>query len=427
MKFNKILKFVSAIAIKLKLGKKKYIFYTTTFFGFLLFIVGGLLTRGMSFYNLFQSNRTDYFMDFYNPLSELLNIPYSYGSIYPPLPLLLYKLLLRFVPYDLVSHGAFAIRASQIGEIVFLFYSLITLLLFIVIIIEVKKGKKIEIYSFILLILFSAPFLFMFERANIIFVSLLFLMIFVFFKDSKNRIVRELALVSLAISAGIKLYPALFGLLLLKERRFKDSFKLVFYGIAAFILPFFAIGGIDQLPILIRNILTTSSGALDWGVGYAVSVLSITRIAYGFLGDFGENATNTGNILSYIILLFGIVSVLLLKSKWKTIALLSSIMILSLSVSYVYSLIFMIIPLIMFLDNEDKLMRFDYLYLICFIFIFTPLALNNIEFINHGFGLSARPLTFNVFIQNIALITMAILLILQGFKEGLQRIHGKKN
>jgi hypothetical protein len=342
-------------------------------------------------------------------------------------PLLIYKFLLRFVPYNIVSHGAFAIRASQIGEIVFLFYSLITLLTFLVILREVKRGKIMEIYGFIFFVLFSAPFLFMFERANIIFIALLFSMVFVFFKDSKNRIIREVALICLAISAGVKLYPALFGLLLLKEKRFKDTFRLLLYGITAFILPFFAVGGISQLLVLIKDILTTSNGALDWGVGYAVNILSIVRIFYGFIGDFGKGPIFIGNTLSYLVLLFGVISVFLLKSKWKTVALLSSLMIMVSSVSYVYSLIFMIIPLIMFLDSEEKLKRMDYLYLICFIFIFVPLTLNNIDFINRGFGSSARPLTLNVLIQNIALLTMTVTLILQGFQEGLKGKNAKKN
>jgi hypothetical protein len=424
MKFNKLLKIINH---KLKFGRKKNIFYSVSFLGFVVFVLSGFLTRGYSLYSLFQSNRTDYFMDFFNPLSELFNGPYSHGSIYPPLPLLIYKFLLRFVPYNMVSHGAFAIRASQIGEIVFLSYALITLLTFLVILREVKRGKIMEIYGFIFFILFSAPFLFMFERANIIFIALLFSMVFVFFKDSKNRIIREVALICLAISAGIKLYPALFGLLLLKEKRFKDTFRLLLYGIAAFILPFFAVGGISQLPVLIKDILTTSNGALDWGVGYAVNILSIVRIFYGFIGDFGKSPIFIGNALSYLALLFGVISVFLLKSKWKTAALLSSLIIMVSSVSYVYSLIFMIIPLIMFLDSEEKLNRMDYLYLICFIFIFVPLTLNNIDFINRGFGSSARPLTLNVLIQNIALLTMTVTLILQGFQEGLKGKNAKKN
>jgi hypothetical protein len=86
----------------------------------------------------------------------------------------------------------------------------------------------------------------------------------------------------------------------------------------------------------------------------------------------------------------------------------------------------MIIPLITFLDSEEKLRGMGYLYFACFIFIFVPLTLNNIDFLNHGFGTSTRPLTFNVLIQNIALLAMVIVLIFQGFEKILKGKNAKK-
>lgn len=400
-------------AIPQELNLKKHIFYTTTLLGVLAFFLSGLITRGNSILNLFITDRTNYFMDFFNVLHSLFNGPYTYGSIYPPLPLLFYRLILRLIPYDIVEKGAITIRASQVGEVVFLFYVVITLLVFFALIMEVKKGLAIEKYIFTFVILLSGPFLFQFERANIIFVALLFLMVFVFFKDSKNRFVRELALISLAIATGIKLYPAIFGLLLLKERRFKDAFKVFIYSLGLLILPFFALGGLHQLPRLVRNIFSTSNYVAEWGAGYAVNIQNITRILFGFFGDFGKSPIVIGRFLSFAVLALGVVSAFFLRSKWKTVAILTLLMILIPSISYEYVLIFMLIPLIMFLDRKEKEL-FDYIYLACFLLMFIPFSLGKVDSINNGFGRLSLPLTYGVLIQNITASTMAVCLIVEG-------------
>lgn len=411
-------KTLSSTSKKLITNPKKSIFYTSIMSGISVFILGGLVTRGHSFYNFFNPDRTNYFMDFYNVLYSLYHGPYTYNSIYPPLPLLAYKAMLRLIPYDIVEHGAIAIRSSQVGQIVFLFYMLITLSAFVALIMEIKKGSKIEKYIFFFIILFSAPFLFQFERANIIFVALLFLMIFAFFKDSKNAIIREIALFSLAVSVGIKLYPAFFALLLIKEKRFKDLLRVVWYCAAVFILPFFGVGGISQMLVLFKNIFSTSNIAMDWGIGYAVNILNITRTFFATFGDFGNNPIIIGKNISLIILSLGVFSAFFLRSKWKTMALLTLLMILIPTISYEYTLIFMIIPLILFLDNEEKCKKRDYIYLACFILILTPIALNRIDVINNGFGRHLiLPLTYGVLIQNIATSIMALCLITEGMLE----------
>jgi hypothetical protein len=374
-------------------------------------------------------------MDFFNILRTLFDGPYTNHSIYPPLPLLIYKELLRLVPYDIAGKTALIIRSMQQGQIVFLFYSLITLLAFFILVVEAKKGSKIEKYFFIFTMLLSGPFLYQFERANIIFVSLLFLMIFVFLKDNKNRFAREFALFSLAISTGIKIYPVLFNLILIKEKRFKELLRSFVYSIALFILPFFFLGGINQLPILFQNVFKTSQGVLIWGVGYTVNILNITRIIFGLFGDFfSGKPIVVGGIISLIILVLGIMSSFLLGSKWKTVALLSLLMILVPTISYEYTLIFMIIPLIMFIDQKDK-EKLHYFYLFCFILIFIPFVFGNVDLINKGFetrciinGLgwgAVLPLTYGVLIQNIVLVVMAIALIIEGIMKTLIFLNKK--
>lgn len=415
------MKKITTFINKYHLSNQKVVFYISMVTSIFWFFVSGLVTRGYSYYNLFQSNRSDYFMDFFNPLSELLNGPYAHGSIYPPLPALFYKLMLRMVPFEIASRGAFAIRSSQAGEMVFLLYILLALLLFFILLMQIKKGSSLEKYLFSFVILFSGSILFTFERANIIFVALLFLIVFIFFRDSKNRIIREVTLISLSIAAAIKLYPALFLLLLIKKKRFIESFRVVIYGIILFFIPFFVLGGLSHIPILFKNIFTTSNDQIDWGVGYAVNIQSIVRIIGALRGDFGAAPILIAKVISFVVLILGIVSAFFMKSQWKTVALLSLLMIVVPPISFEYTLIYMVIPLIMFLDNEEKTEQKSYFYLVCFILLLVPFTFGPVDIINRGFGHQERPLSYGVLIQNIVLFLMVVFIMLQGIRETIKK------
>ncbi len=80
---------------------------------------------------------------------------------------------------------------------------------------------------------------FAFERGNLVLYAMVFLMIGLALRDSSNKAFRELSLVMVAVSAGFKLYPALFGFLWIAEKRYKEAARLVVYGLASFLSHFF--------------------------------------------------------------------------------------------------------------------------------------------------------------------------------------------
>ena len=410
-----------------KINNRKSIFYLATFFGILLFFITGLFTRGSNHFNLFfVPSQNDQFMDFFNVLRSLFDGPYAtHHSIYPPLAILVYKVLIRSIPYDIAGMAAPVIRSTQSGTMAFLFYSLVTLVTFFALVMETKRGSRFEKYLFIFVIIFSAPFLFMFERANVIFIALLFSMVFIFFKDSKSKIIREVSFISLAMSAGIKLYPALFGLLLIKEKRYRDMVRLSIYCLISFIFPFFFIGGISQLPILVKSYFSTSDETTKWGFGYMTNIQNTVRVCFGFMGNFNNVPILVGKIISFVFLLMGIFSIFLKKSEWKTIAILTLLMILVPSISYEYALIFMLIPLILFLDQEKK-EKFDKFYIICFVLIFVPLSFGGIDFLNNHFRqVQFLPITYEVLIQNIVMLAMLVVLIFEKFFKKIFNIIQK--
>lgn len=89
---------------------------------------------------------------------------------------------------------------------------------------------------------------------------------------------RELALICLACAAAMKLYPALFGLLLLSDKKYKEAVRAVIYGIVLLVVPFFFMGGVGQIPQMLKNSLTlnnnTLSGSTGFGYGFKVNATS---------------------------------------------------------------------------------------------------------------------------------------------------------
>ena len=69
----------------------------------------------------------------------------------------------------------------------------------------------------------SGLMLFALERGNSILLAVVFLLVFLWGYQAENKIFQYLSFCALGAAAGIKISPALFGLILLSERRYKDA------------------------------------------------------------------------------------------------------------------------------------------------------------------------------------------------------------
>ena len=56
--------------------------------------------------------------------------------------------------------------------------------------------------------------------------------------DSEILYKRHFAYICLSLAAGIKIYPAILGLLIIRRRDFKEVLSCLMYGILIFFLPF---------------------------------------------------------------------------------------------------------------------------------------------------------------------------------------------
>ena len=73
----------------------------------------------------------------------------------------------------------------------------------------------------------------------------------------RGKAEKEAALLFIAFADGLKLYPAILGVLYLAEKRYREAGRLVVYGVVLFFLPF---GFLGSGWIFLRNISAVGSG-----------------------------------------------------------------------------------------------------------------------------------------------------------------------
>ncbi len=170
-------------------------------------------------------------------------------------------------PYIEANSGVFSgslVSGSRGGPLYFpiayrfvslfsLFPTAIAFFLFLVIIIsgslliffkELKEEHKSDsILNVLILLLASYPFLFALDRANFEIFTFFFLYLFISFYNSHPRV----SLISLAIAIGMKGFPAIFLLLYLSDRKFKEIAAVCLLALAGTILGYATFpGGFNQ-------------------------------------------------------------------------------------------------------------------------------------------------------------------------------------
>lgn len=339
-------------------------FYIIAIATLALYVLLCFLTRGQLLFGAYFDNG-DTFMDYFNSVRDVISrTPYENHVIYPPLANLFYLFFVHLssipsmclVP-DVIT--SYEMRMYQDYMLPFMLYFMLTVLGVFLCTKGLKNGSEREKLIFAFLMLFSVPMLYAFERANIIIVALIFTMIFFLWKDSPNKVLRELALISLAIAAALKIYPAIFGFLILREKKLKETLRLIAYGLFFLIVPFVFFGGFDHIIMWIHNIFRTSS---EVGENYYAYKLNFSN-TFGWLTN-GAFPGFAGTIFMLTTLFFGIVGCLLLKEEWKRVLMATLLLIGVPPISYVYAAVFMVVPLIYFLNNKPTVNKANYFYLL---------------------------------------------------------------
>lgn len=395
--------------------KNKYkIFVCLSFAISIMFWVAAMITRGETLSIYFSCDPTNSYMDYFNMLSNIEGLnPYYANANYPALAFVIWRFLYRMVPWTESNSDGFFLRDAMAAEVGFILF----LIFCIVMIWELVKycSRDMKIYNilFPISLIISGPLLFTIERGNIIILSFIFSFIFVLLYDSEKKWVRYFGYFSLALAAGIKIYPALFGLLVVSKKRYKESLHLIIIGIIVFVLPFFAFDGVDSFLTMIKGIFISSSDSLALGFGYNFSFSNLVRMLFGLSGKYVEAIP----MFLYVIpIVLCTLIYILNKEIWKKLFALTMFMIWIPSFSYTYVLIFMIIPLVLFIKEEKS--SLDYVYSVFFAIIMGTWCLPKINNVNYLNGEEFKfYLTYGTLIVNLILVLFSIFLLIEGVRN----------
>lgn len=394
--------------------RSNVVFYNLMGIMLVLFLISLVVTGGKSIYQFLFYDRKDIFMDFFNSIYDSFKgDPYGKKCIYPPLTYVIYTIFGKFLPMDMAmekKHGIFDVRDTTQGLTVYFIYTLIILVIMLALIWKFLKGDSRKKLQFSIMILMSMPVIYSFDRGNIVWFCMAFLMVYIFTYDSKNKILREIGLISLAIATSIKIYPVVFGLLLLFDKRWAEAKRCIIYGVLIFFVPFLCFGGFSEFTVLLSNLTNASNFLGSIGHGYR---LNFSNTVYGVFDVLQRRGPRIDKLLQYALYAFYVFylpCIFLARERWKKIFLLTAVLVGMPPFSYAYSMVFVIIPLMLFL-NENKGKPRDVFYAVCFVFCIAPIGYSPVSIL--GDATVPYAYSLNVLVMSLALMALTGFLALE--------------
>lgn len=401
--------------------RKDLIFTLVLLTGEMLYWIVMICTNSQYINSYFHNNNADTFMDYFNML-KILETPHHeiYGTkvIYPALCFCLWGIAFDMIPHSYQSMGALELRNYQPAVLGFVLCLLLIVIGLWELLKRNYKGNGVKGCLFALSIMLSGPILFAIERGNIILLALFFLLIFELLYNSENKYLRYLSYTALALSASIKIYPALFGVLIISHKRRKEAVWAIGMGILIFVMPFLFLcgGGVISL---FENIMYASPILANRGVGFNFSFVNLMKI----IQLFSATAFNVKSsiILKGIPACIAIFIFMTNQDEWKKMFAIVLFCIWIPEFSYTYTLIFFIIPLICYLNTDagKKIAVIDYIYTVLYIIIFLPTA--TAIFPEMDIPGVPYPLSGSVMIANGAIAAFSLLLIVDGISALIEK------
>ncbi|MBR3148618.1 MAG: DUF2029 domain-containing protein [Eubacterium sp.] len=308
-----------------------------------------------SFWDMLVSAKGgDSYMDFFNHIKYCENPTQTYftshHACFPALAYCLYFVLGRLLPDDAITMFHSDLTAPY-ARLLYLIYLLVLVVILCALISKALSNysKKYTALFEIQILLSGCVLLRNIERGNSSFLVLIILLAALVLKEAKSAKLNELALILIAVAAGLKIYPAVFGLLYVFEKEYKKAIRLIVYGIIAFFAPFVFFGGVSGFRQFVAN--QTKIQATE------VSSLSIQGIFNLYFRELFSNQ-NAASVVMWIIV--AVTAVLLLFIFIKTehyfirLAVLASVMCLLPAWSGGYTAAYFLLPLIYYLKNDNR-------------------------------------------------------------------------
>ena len=306
-------------------------FTVSVFYHYVLSNYSGL---GYYPYNTFLFNPADMFNDFINIYWATVDLnPYAAPvSVYFPFTFVVVYL------FTLLNSSYLALCAFT-----FIFLAFLMPYVYRAIPSAGKFGKAIDAF---VLVFMSYPVLFNLDRGNLESLVFIFLALFLYYYQKKEDL-KSVFFLSLAIS--MKLYPAVFIVLFLADKKYRNViYAGIFVTVITILSAFMLEGGVVNSFLGLKNNLEL------FRLEYLVTNRGLQHNAslYGVVKILKLPVLSYYSVLALIFFSL-IAAYVMLKEDifWKRVALLVFSMILLPQVSYDYKLIHLFIPLLMFLNH----------------------------------------------------------------------------
>ena len=200
---------------------------------------------------------------------------------------------------------------------------------------RLHKFGRLTRVLFLCALFTSYPFYFCVMRMNMNLMSAFFAFYFIVWHKEENKAKRYLALVCLAVAGLTKIYPLFLGVLLLRERRWKDVLLTAGLGILLFFLPFLLFkGGFSDIGRMLSYMTEFSA---ETG-GFNKNDMAFAKMLRAVLLVFGVEAGGTLSAgigaMKFLLFFVSCAALFFTKNNFK------------------FTLIFLIVPLYVFLTEE---------------------------------------------------------------------------
>ena len=351
-------------------------------------------------YDTFLFRPSDKFMDFFNMLVS----PYRDGKFHN----------VQF-PFGQRLAQSFTIFPPNIGLTVFftIFFSFFLYVNYSNLKISIKEQtiKNVFVFSFL-----TYPFLFVVDRANIEIFVFIFLYLFIYFYRKQQTLI---SIVFLACAISMKIFPGVFVILLLSDRKYKEAVYACFLVLLISVIGYFSYDG-NMVENIRAHMITLNFYSMAYSIGneglyFGNSLWGPVKLMIIGSGIKCSPALATKVYSISVMILFAFISVyIIFKEKifWKKIALLVFSMNLFPFVSGDYKLIHIFLPLFLFINNENK-DRFDWLYAVLFGLLLIPKA-----YVHYRLN---PEITSSIIISPLLMAFFAIVIMSQGLFAGIRK------
>lgn len=365
--------------------------------------------QGMYFKQMYPINSflpLGFFGDFFgvfNQWKEFEFIGIGFGLSYFPGTYLLIGLMTKiFTAYE-------AVLTLLISFIIFLFYFTYK---------NVKTDNIIEsLQNSFIISLMSYPFLFAFQTANLEIITFISVSLFFIFY-TRNRL---LSVTFLAYAISMKVFPGIFIVLLLLEKRYKDIFLTFIFIFLFTLLPLIIFDGgfnkgIGNYIIHLKGsqqMYTNLMIMTEAGNHYGHSILNGLRTLFPNLISSMTVILLPYEIFAFVVFLI-VVGYLIFfeKTLWRKVACLVMMINLFPFTSTDYKLLYIFLPLF-FLINHSKKDKYDTVFII----LLSLLLISKDYFYFNNNPLS----TFNVVANPIIMLAILLLIIFSGIMSNLRQ------